>query len=527
MTLRFSRTCFLHALNRPLLFLLACSTLLAASSLPQAQMEKRPDGVEHWYIPELPNSDSYLTRMFKQIYDVVSFTKKEPPFGKSIAFLAGVSKYRYLSPQLLSVKNDVADMREFLLKKAGFDEVYVAMDEVVSRTLVESYVKKIIPQTMQKNDRLLFYYSGHGGDAGGTTGYMQFANAQKDDFTGESVLAVSSLKDWGPELKNIGHLLVILDSCSSGLGIAPKADYADPPDAVVKSLSGNGSRRVLTAGTANERTYAEDREKNGHSFFTKALLTTFDSLSSNPQTGFITITELFAGIEKQMSSFADEYGKSTHPRIWQLQESDYLGTFVFLNLKAKGAKLNEDQLKATGAKLLAKGEEVAPTNLGAGIVLVKSATAGLLLLDGENKGSVVPGQTRTLPQISAGRHQIQVQGPGGETKNVTVEGGKPTYVSFGFPFPLDPSAKVPVGSLQFTWDFDKPGEVFIDDYSIHVIQAKAVDSIGGVLVGQHEIRITGADGSETSFPFRIQQNQITSFGVIRPAPPTGLTAIVK
>lgn len=45
-------------------------------------------------------------------------------------------------------------------------------------------MKGTLPEKMQKNDRLLFYYSGHGGDNNGGTGYMLFSNAEKGKFWG-------------------------------------------------------------------------------------------------------------------------------------------------------------------------------------------------------------------------------------------------------------------------------------------------------------------------------------------------------
>jgi len=122
--------------------------------------EKLPDGVEHCYCPATANGHSYLSKLFSQINDVVFTPKSVRPFGRSVAFLAGVPQYHNLSPQLPSVHNDLAQMHDFLLNDAHFDEVYVAEGDVVNRDLIEGYMKGSLPQQMQKNDRLLFYYSG-------------------------------------------------------------------------------------------------------------------------------------------------------------------------------------------------------------------------------------------------------------------------------------------------------------------------------------------------------------------------------
>jgi uncharacterized caspase-like protein len=229
-------------------------SLSTAPVLAQIKSEVLKDGVEHWYIQEPPNSEAYLTRRFAEIYNVILSAQSTRPFGRSIAFLVGVSKYQNLS-QLPSVLNDIREMREFLLNKAGFDEVYVVTDANVKRDLIEQYVKGILPDKMSSPDRLLFYYSGHGGDQKGN-GYMLFGGAQSGKFFGQDVLAVSSLGDWSKELQ-IQHALFILDSCSSGLGFLQKSGVSDSDSLLLRTLSGNGSRTVLTAGTAEEETYAE------------------------------------------------------------------------------------------------------------------------------------------------------------------------------------------------------------------------------------------------------------------------------
>src|SRR5215469_6187697 len=291
-----------------LLSILLATCLLTPSAHAQEQKETLADHVEHWYVPAPANGTSSLSQKFNQIFNLVFSPGSAPPFGRSIAFLAGVSQYKYLTPQLPSVHNDIVEMREFLLKKAGFDEVYVAADDVVNRDLIEQYIKGILPQKMQKNDRLFFYYSGHGGDNQGSTGYMLFGGAQRGQFYGKDVLAVSSLKDWSSELR-VQHVLLILDSCSSGLGIVEKSGSDDSSKLLLQTLSGNGSRTVLTAGTADEKTYAEDsRQKLGNSFFTKALLNAFES-RSNQKSGFITISDLFADIEIEMGKFRVSQGK--------------------------------------------------------------------------------------------------------------------------------------------------------------------------------------------------------------------------
>jgi len=104
------------------LCMVTCSFAIPASAQIHVKTERLNDGVEHWYIQEPDRGDSFLTQEFAQIYSVVFSPQSARPFGRSVAFLVGVSKYQHLS-QLPSVLNDVHQMRDFLLYKAGFDDV--------------------------------------------------------------------------------------------------------------------------------------------------------------------------------------------------------------------------------------------------------------------------------------------------------------------------------------------------------------------------------------------------------------------
>jgi hypothetical protein len=512
------------------LFVVLCVVggfLLSPCGAPaQIQREIVKGGVEHWYLPAPANGESYLSTKLAEIYNVLVPSKDAQPFGKSVAFLAGVSTYTYLTPQLPSVHNDLVQMRDFLLKQAGFDEVYVASDGIVTRDLIESYIKGTLAHSLHKNDRLLFYYSGHGGDNAGQTGYMLFANAQKGQFYGNDVLPIDSLKDWGQELQ-VQHILLILDSCASGLGIASKSGTVDSDQALLQALSGNGSRTVLTAGTANEATYAEDgRQKTGNSFFTKALLNAFDSQSAQ-NTGFITVGSLFSDVEIEMGKFRAAYGKATTPRIWKLQEMDYRGTFVFLNPRVTKGQLTREQAKALGVTIAPKGDSEAPTDVGYGALQVSSATPGRLFIDGQDQGSIRKEETRDFYKQTVGTHHVMIQAAtasANETKDIKIDSGSIASVYFGLKSPIDTSGKVKVGTLEVESTHQLAGDVYVDNTLVGHLESNGKLAIANLIVGPHDYRIVGALQVE-GFHVEIKENQ-TEYQTVAPAPPTNLSVTV-
>lgn len=498
-------------------------SLSACPMFAQIKSEVLKDGVEHWYIQQPPSSESYLTRKFAEIYNVVFSDQSARPFGRSIAFLVGVSKYRNLS-QLPSVLNDIKDMREFLLNKAGFDEVYVATDDKVNRDLVEGHVKGKLPASMAKEDRLLFYYSGHGGDNKGQTGYMLFGGAQRGQFYGQDVLAVDSLNDWSRELQ-IQHVLFILDSCASGLGIAEKSGSVDSDVLLIQTLSGNGSRTVLTAGTADEETYAEEsREQKGYSIFTKSLLKAFDVRSLSDRSGFITIADLYADVQKEMAAFRAISGKSTTPRIWTLQGLDYQGTFVFLNLHASSARLTREQ--ANALRISSKAGNSDATIQGSGTIEVFSVNPGELYIDGQYKGYIVAGQTLDFKQQDSGLHNVEIKsGTATQLRQVTLRNGSIGHLYLGIKPPIDESGSVPVGALEVRSASGLVGDVFLDTYPVGRLEENGILTIQNVIAGHHDYQIDGSVQTEGN-SVEIKPNEVFHSSA-RPAPPRGISATVK
>ncbi|MFQ5632147.1 MAG: caspase family protein [bacterium] len=138
------------------------------------------------------------------------------------------------------VKNDLEDVRKFLLSSGGFDTVYVAREKIVNRDLIEDYVRNKFAKWLDRRDRFLFYYSGHGDDSSGKTGYMQFA--RPNNFAGPQVLAINDASDWSSEMPQ-NHQLFVFDCCASGLAFGnPKGDAGDAYSQMIETLSRNGSR---------------------------------------------------------------------------------------------------------------------------------------------------------------------------------------------------------------------------------------------------------------------------------------------
>lgn len=300
------------------------------------------DGVWRFDGPTNPQPSNW--QIFRSLFSREPSNKL--PFKRSVAFLVGVGAYEAGLPQLPYVESDLDELRNFLLTDGGFDTVFEVRDKNVTRTLIEDYmVNKFARENKEylgSQDRLLFYYSGHGTDQEGHIGYLLFAKASSDNFAGDNVLPLHSFEDWAT-VNVAKHLLIILDACASGLAVRPRGQ---PPisDSVVRTLSGEGSGFLLTAGSGDQEAWEiEVNKKKGFSVFTHALLEAWRDGEADPQNaGFFTVNELFGHAEKEVGYFDAQQGKKMVPQLWALnrQNGKAKGTFVFLNPKAKNPKIS-------------------------------------------------------------------------------------------------------------------------------------------------------------------------------------------
>ena len=250
------------------------------------------------------------------------------PFGRSVAVLVGVSQYTTLK-ELGFVRNDLENMKDYLLGPGGFDETFVLRDDDVKTSVVEDLMLRQLPDQLGSEDRLLFYFSGHGFDYGGATGYLAFASAKPSVFQAEAMIPVGRIVEWSTVIR-ARHTLFLLDSCSSGLGSdgVAKAIEARPLSAqVLDSLSKNGSRVVITAGTAEEEAIGSPEG----SLFTSVLLRLLrGEAPTNTYSGLMSAHTLFGSLYERVIVEAQPHGKMT-PRARNLPGPDLRGVFLFLS----------------------------------------------------------------------------------------------------------------------------------------------------------------------------------------------------
>ena len=301
-------------------------------------------GIQKCVVRAAAGSEPSFYRLLDTMLTAVGYffpASTDRPFERSIALLVGVSKYANLSPQLGFVKNDLEDMRDFLLGFGGFDTVYIMADDNATPELVDDYMLNVFtkPQTLTERDRLLFYFAGHGDALNGRVGYLQFGQAKPGDFA-HSVLRMDQVYVWSQAI-HARHILFFIDACASGLAVAQRANRTPDPAAsfaaLLSTFSSKGSRTLITAGTADQATYEVQSpiaRNHGNGVFTRSFLDAALSQETDRlRKGFLTIDEIFAEAKSRVGEFAASTPQKVKltPDIERIQRTDYPGTFVFLS----------------------------------------------------------------------------------------------------------------------------------------------------------------------------------------------------
>jgi hypothetical protein len=264
-------------------------------------------GVQLYQKPGTALPTASFWNEFKSMF---SFWNPPPtlPFQRSVAFLVGVSDYKSSGlKKLPGVENDLNNMCEYLLSKGGFDLVYVARGPAATAQTVNYYMMDFFhdKKNLSANDRLLFYYSGHGADDGGRDPYLLFGGASPGQFGDYEVLAVDSWEKWSNRIW-AKHALFIFDACVAGEVLTQKASRDTDKgraEGLLATLSGGGSRTVVTAGTSDQETWYATEKSMGYSVFTNSLL---QVLQSQYGDALISIDEAVERAAKQTAAYTHD-----------------------------------------------------------------------------------------------------------------------------------------------------------------------------------------------------------------------------
>src|ERR1700722_15078106 len=192
----------------------ACGFQSAPTATREITKTVEPDGVIRWE----SKSAGRRPRFFDELSSITGVTMPEDPnqltWGRSVALLVGVGMYNKNLDALPGVSQSIAGLRKYLLAEGGLDTVYEISDTepIANPAATPAMVANLMTNRfndLNSNDRLLFYFAGHGTDRNATTGYLLFRNADISNYSRDDWLSTAEIREWSGSIK-ARHILFLL-----------------------------------------------------------------------------------------------------------------------------------------------------------------------------------------------------------------------------------------------------------------------------------------------------------------------------
>ena len=242
-----------------------------------------------------------LTALAQMPFEIDSqIQKTKISYRQSAALIIYVSDYK-VWPPLRNTKAEADELRK-ALEKQGF--IVKVLPDPRNRVELESEINSFAADYAMSRayDRVLIYFAGHG-LARRNVGFLVPSDAPKPVFVASSLLADSqfyketlkmnyiyyNMKDYRSK-----HVLLVLDTCSSGSIFGPNAKSAQSvARRNVNEAFRQEARQVITAGF-------EDEEVPGKSIFTPLFLEAIEGKADSNQDAIVTVTEVYDYIQRNL-----------------------------------------------------------------------------------------------------------------------------------------------------------------------------------------------------------------------------------
>ncbi len=251
--------------------------------------------------------------------------KRVTLYKESHALVIGVSEYNRGWPQLPGVKKDVQAVRDVLIE-LGFHVVMV--EDPDPKELEAAYKDFVLKYGLDPENRLLFYYAGHGhthkpeyatNDPEEWMGYLVARDAPdpKVDLPNffKHALSMRSIEGIALTIES-KHALFVFDSCFSGTIFGLTRDI--PKD--IQERTAKPVRQFITSGTA-------DQVVPDISIFRRQFVSALEGEADRNKDGYVTGTELGLFMEETVTNLSR---RTQTPRYGKIQNR-FLnkGDFVF------------------------------------------------------------------------------------------------------------------------------------------------------------------------------------------------------
>lgn len=264
-------------------------------------------------------------------------------FNRSFGIILGINAYQNGVPKLSTAAADAQKLNQILKDKHEY-ECLLRVDQDVTLAGLKKLLDEDLPQLVTNDDRVLFYFAGHGvatnGDEG-PEGYLLPQDARLDDD--RTFLQMTELNQSLCALQ-CRHMLVILDCCFAGafrwssirtLRPMPKVIHREQYEYLVKDPAWQAIASSAYDQTASDKRHETDK----HSPFAKALFAgllgeadVFPPVTNDGSKGdgVITATELYLYLRAAVEGAPGAFPDRQTPTLWPIHRKHGKGEYIFL-----------------------------------------------------------------------------------------------------------------------------------------------------------------------------------------------------
>ena len=266
-------------------------------------------------------------------------------FRKNIAVLIGIDDYQHGIPKLTTAVRDAEVLARCLRDDHEYDVIH-RLNSLANLEGLRVLFEETLPEAIDPDDRLFFYFAGHGiaqdGDDG-PEGFLVPQDARPEDR--HSLFPMLKVAEAIADL-NARHMLLVFDCCFAGAFRWTSTRSFLPATQTLyrkryERFLDHAAAQVLTSAAQDEKaldvidglTIGERDTPEGHSPFATALLNGLKGDADKPgpdgvKDGVITATELYMYVRDVVELAAEERGTHQTPGLWPLPRHDR-GEFLF------------------------------------------------------------------------------------------------------------------------------------------------------------------------------------------------------
>ena len=137
-------------------------------------------------------------------------------FDRNLAVMIGIDAYEQGIPPLTTAVNDARKLARLLQADHHYHQVWTFLDNSATRSKLEELLQESLPNTVQANDRLLFYFAGHGIALPGEEGPQGYLIPQDTKLGDTKTYLLMPEVEKALTQLSCRHCLVILDCCFAG-----------------------------------------------------------------------------------------------------------------------------------------------------------------------------------------------------------------------------------------------------------------------------------------------------------------------